>query len=75
MKHHIKPLNPRLAFSHEYAGSDYPDIIKIPMEDGHVITYRRDISQPEPRFVESYEMLRTIERGEGYGYVPKHAKK
>lgn len=71
----IRPLNPQIAFSYSTDVSDYPDIIKIPMEDGHVITYARLIGQPIPRFIESYEVLRAIERNSYGGYKPKHEKR
>ena len=70
----IKPLNPRIAFSHEYEFSDYPDIIKIPMEDGRIVAYVRQIELPAPRVIESYELLRMIENNTYGGYKPRHMK-
>ena len=74
---HIKPLNPRIAFSHEYESSDYPDILRIPMEDGKVITYRREIEQPEPRVTKAIDLIRIMKENTygGQGYLAKHAKK
>ena len=72
---HIKPLNPRIAFSHEHESSDYPDIIKIPMEDGHVVTYRREVSQPEPRVMQSLDLIRMMRECTYGGYKAKHEKK
>jgi hypothetical protein len=45
----IKPINHTVAAIWEKDYSDYPDLIKIPMENGRVITYRREILQPEPQ--------------------------
>ena len=69
----IKPLNPRIAFSHDHPESDYPDVIKIPMEDGHVITYVRQVEQPHPQCVKSIELIRLMDTYGGY--KPKHMKK
>ena len=71
----IKPLNPRIAFSHDYEWSDYPDTIRIPMSDGHIVTYVRQIEQPAPRLMESYEMLKLLKENTYGGYKPKHEKK
>ena len=71
---HIKPLNPRIAFSHERDSSDYPDIIKVPMEDGHVITYVREITQPEPRVIRSIDLIRLMKENTYGGYKARHAK-
>ena len=30
--------------------STYPDVIRVAMEDGSVVTYRQDIQQPAPAF-------------------------
>ena len=68
----IKPLNPRIAFSHDFAWSDYPDTIRIPMEDGHVITYRREIEQPDPRVMKSIDLIRLMNK---HTYGGKHSKK
>ena len=71
----IKPLNPRIAFSHDSEWSDYPDSIREPMEDGHVVTYVREIRQPVPRIMESYDLLRMFQENTYGGYKAKHAKK
>ena len=42
--------------------SDYPDVIKVPMADGHVITYRRDMSQQDPRLLRSIELIRIMKK-------------
>ena len=72
---HIKPLNPRIAFSHERESSDYPDIIKIPMEDGHVVTYVREVTQPEPRVMKCVDLIRVMKDCTYGGYKAKHEKK
>ena len=70
----IKPLNPRIAFSHDREESDYPDTVKIPMEDGHVITYIRQIEQPHPNCVKAIDLIKVM-KDNTYGYQAKHAKK
>ena len=42
--------------------SDYPDVIKMPMQDGRVITYRRDLSQQDPRLLKSMELIRLMNK-------------
>lgn len=64
-----KPLNPRIAFSHDHEWSIYPDTIRIPMDDGHVETYVHLTEQPHPSCVNA------IRTGYKYGYVGKHVKK
>lgn len=68
----VKPLNPRIAFSHDHEWSVYPDTIRIPMADGHVETYIHLTEQPHPAFTAAIGNIRT---GYKYGYVGKHAKK
>lgn len=58
----IKPLNQQVAGIWEYAWSDYPDAIKIPMEDGRIVTYRREVEQPEPRVMDSVRLIREMNR-------------
>jgi hypothetical protein len=41
--------------------SDYPDRIKMPMEDGHVITYVREIEQPHPKCLKAVDIIRTMQ--------------
>ena len=62
----IKPLAPGGAPIWEYDTSDYPDVLKVPMEDGHVITYRREVNQPEPRVLKCVDLIR-IMNGHTYG--------
>ena len=70
----IKPLNPHIAVIWENAWSDYPDMAKIPMEDGKVITYRREIVQPEPRVQKCVDLIRAMQNCTYGGYKPKHIK-
>lgn len=70
----IKPLGSGAPIW-EHDSSDYPDILKMPMEDGHVITYRREIKQPHPKCLKAMESIRNL-NGYTYGiYDGKHRKK
>lgn len=73
----IKPLGSGAPIW-EYESSDYPDLLKMPMEDGHVVTYRREIEQPEPRVMKSIELIanmnRLIRENTYGGYKAKHKK-
>lgn len=51
--HQVRPLNRTVAPVWEREASDYPDLIKVPMEDGKVISYRREIEFPHPSFVKA----------------------
>ena len=58
--------------------STYPDLIRIPMSDGKIVTYRQDITQPHPAFkslMESLEKLPVYPSDETPGYKAKHTKK
>jgi len=77
----IKPL-PQGAPIWQYETSKYPDLMKQPMEDGHVETYYHEPSQPDPRVMKSIDLIRKMNRmirenvktyGTG-GYKPKHKK-
>lgn len=69
----IKPLAGSGAPIWEHDSSDYPDLLKVPMEDGHVITYRREIQQPDPRVMKSIDLIRLM-KNNTYG-GGKHAKR
>ena len=71
----IKPLNPSVAAIWEHEGSDYPDLIKLPMEDGRVISYRREITQPHPQCMTAVDIIRLMKDSTYGGYKGKHAKK
>ena len=70
----IKPL-PQSAPIWEYETSDYPDLPKVPMENGHVITYRREIEQPEPRVMKCIDLIRVMNKCTYGGYKPRRNKK
>ena len=71
----IKPLNPQVAGVWEHARSDYPDLIKIPMKDGKVITYRREIEQPHPAVKKCIDLIKIMNECTYGGYKPRHTKK
>jgi hypothetical protein len=54
----------------EYDSSDYPDLIRVAMDNGHVVTYRREIAQPG--FTNVMELLGRLPVTEGY--AGKHEK-
>ncbi len=62
----IKPLSNTVAPIWDYSTSDYADRIKVPMEDGRVITYVREIEQPHPKCLKTVELIR-IMQGCTYG--------
>ena len=64
----IKPLHNAVAPIWEHDTSDYPDIVKVAMADGHVITYQRVIEQPA--FRKSLEIIRNM-KDEVVGYERK----
>ena len=39
----IRPLNHTVAAIWEHDSSDYPDLIKVPMEDGQVVSVHRPL--------------------------------
>ena len=65
----IQPLAPVDA-QWEYETSDYPDFVRLTMEDGHVVTYRREIKQPG--FVNAMELIGRM--AAGYPRPGKHEK-
>lgn len=71
----IKPLNPQVAGIWENAWSDYPDLLRIPMEDGKVITYIRQIEQPHPAVKKCIDLIRIMNDCTYGGYKPRHNKK
>ena len=78
----IKPLGAG-APVWEYETSEYPDLMKHPMENGHVESYRHEIQQPEPRVMKCIQLIRGMKRmirensrdGMIGGYEPRYAKK
>ena len=70
----IRPLNPTVAPIWDMADSDYPDRIKLPMEDGHIITYYREaVEQPRPHVILA-ERLRKMIQDNTYGYPKSETK-
>ena len=43
----VLPL-PKVKALWQHDWSDYPDMIRVPMSDGTVINYVRDVAQPRP---------------------------
>lgn len=58
----------------EHDSSDYPDLIKMPMEDGHVVDYIRKIEMPHPQCMKAIDLIK-IMKGHTYGGHGKHSKK
>ena len=72
----IHPLNNTVAPHWEYGTSDYPDEVKVPMEDGHAIKYVRFIEQPHPKCLKTIEMIQIMKKHTyGGGYKGKHVRK
>ena len=46
----------------QYENSKYPDVIKVPMSDGKVITYRMDVQQPHPCFEAAMNNLERMKK-------------
>ena len=78
----IKPL-PQGAPVWEYETSEYPDLMKQPMENGRVETYRHEVQQPEPRVMKCIDLIREMKRlirensygGSNGGYEPRYTKR
>lgn len=66
-----RPLVPVRAIWEKNSISKYPETIRVPMEDGHVISYRIDVEQPHPCFLEAMDLIRSMKEG-GYQYKEKH---
>ena len=45
----------------------------MPMEDGHVVTYRREVEQPHPQCMKAVELIR-IMKGHTYGGTRKNRR-
>lgn len=48
--------------------SEYPEMLRVPMDDGHVVNYRTDVEQPHPCFLNAMEILKSMPKGLGYQY-------
>ena len=75
MAEQIRPLNHTVAAIWEHDSSDYPDLIKVPMEDGQVVTYRQEIKQPHPQCMKALDLIRIMKDCTYGGYKAKHEKK
>ena len=71
----VRPLNNVVAPIWLYDSSDYPDEIKVPMEDGSVETYVRRIQQPHPNCLKAAEICRNFSNSLADYYSPRHMKK
>ena len=70
----IMPLPKVTGFwNHEW--SDYPDVLRVPMSDGQVVTYERKIEQPHPKCMKTVELIRMMNDCTYGGYKAKHGKK
>lgn len=58
----VLPL-PKVTGIWRHDSSKYPEIIKVPMSDGRIITYHIDVEMPHPQLMAALE---NIKRMEGY---------
>lgn len=54
--------------------SEYPEVLRVVMQNGHVKTYRLEFDQPRPQCMKSAEIIRMMNENVS-GYRPKHEKK
>ena len=54
----VKPLVNLTTIWDKDSVSEYADEVRIPMEDGHVITYRQVVDQPHPAFQRVMNILK-----------------
>ena len=59
----VLPL-PKVKGYWQHESSRYPDIIKVPMSDGRVITYHIDVEQPHPCLVEAMKIIERMKKNE-----------
>ena len=57
----VPPL-PKVTGLWQYENSKYPDVIKVPMSYGKVITYRMDVQQPHPCFEAAMNNLERMKK-------------
>lgn len=70
----VKPLaSVNAVWEHDW--SEYPDLIRVPMEDGKVVTYRIDTKQPHPQFLSAMDLLKKLPVYGGYQYREPEKKK
>ena len=70
-----KPLATISAIWDKGSKARYPETVRVPMDDGHVITYRIDIEQPHPQFLNAMELLKKLPVYGGYKYKGPEDKK
>lgn len=58
----VLPL-PKVTGIWRHDSSKYPEIIRVPMSDGRIITYHIDVEMPHPQLMAALE---NIKRMEGY---------
>ena len=56
-------------------GGRYPEIIRVSMSDGKVITYRIETAQPHPQCEKALDLIRAMKSCTFGGYKGKHVKK
>ena len=64
------PLIPVRSIWEKDSLSKYPETIRIPMDDGHVISYRLDVEQPHPCFLQAMDLIKSMKQG-GYQHKEK----
>lgn len=61
----VMPL-PKVHGEWEHEDSRYPETIKVSFSDGRVVTYRIDVQQPHPCFLESMDLIGKMKKaGDG----------
>lgn len=73
------PLNSAIATVYEREMSEYPDRIRVAMDDGSVIDYRIEIKQPHPACEKAIDSIRRmtelVETFGGYKYKGAKTRK
>ena len=60
----------------DHPESEYPELVRIPMDDGMVVNYVIDVRQPHPCFQKVMGLLEKVPYGlSSKGYRARHAKK
>lgn len=70
----IEPLV-RVGAVWERESSEYPDVIKVPMKDGHVIEYRIDQQLPHPSLMKAVDIIRIMNDSTVGGYKFKERRR
>ena len=56
----VLPL-PKVTGIWRHDSSRYPEVIKVPMSDGKVVTYHIDVEMPHPQLMAALENIRKME--------------